>query len=156
MTAKQQIKLIGPVCLANKVNKSYLLLQIVYQLLKSYVQNITSLYRKLKTRSWLDWVMLHVGQSLSSGGLWQTNPIRHLVQASWAHYGGLGGLFHSRPTDVAAPHPPPHHPLTPLTTPHPPPPPTTPTPPPPTSPTHHPPPPTPTPNYWYICDSYVK
>ena len=45
-------------------------------------------------------VQLHVGQFVSG------KPPQHpfdLVQASWAPCGGLGGWFHSRARDVAAP-----------------------------------------------------
>ena len=45
-------------------------------------------------------VQLHVGQYVSG------KPLQHpfdLVQASWTPCGGLGGWFHSRATDVAAP-----------------------------------------------------
>ena len=91
-------------------------------MLKSFVENSTSLYCKLKTRSWhVDYntgsVQLHVGQYVSG------KPLQHpfdLVQASWTPCGGLGSTlpalsisylcgewlgswFHSRATDVAAP-----------------------------------------------------
>ena len=78
----------------------------VHWLLESFVENSTSLYCKMKTRSWnvdcnTESVQLqYVGQYVSG------KPLQHpfdLVQASWTPCGGLGGWFHSRATDVAAP-----------------------------------------------------